>query len=411
MPARSIDTATISFGLVTIPVKIYSSNEPAEKLHFHMVHADCGERLKQHYACPKHGEVERSDIIKGFELSKGNIVELEQAELKALEAVASDDIALTEFVPADAVDPLYIDASYYLGPDRGGQRAFQLFREALEQVELVGIASYAARGKQYVVMLRPYQDGLVMHQLRYADEVKPWSEIEIGKVQKPTSAELGLATSLIDSLRHETFDPSQYSDEVKDRVRKLIAQKAKGGEIARLSMFRVRGPDLMQALKARSAAPPPRRNGHERPRQVPALHGHAKPAARPAHVHTRRGRGRAPDARASWSPGRPIVGQAGIGNTTVGIGVAPHRRRHRRLWCVEPRRADRRRCARRASGIARRELRRHLGAERVRRAGQRLRGLGAWRERWHLARRWRTRERITTEQACECEPELAAKLA
>jgi DNA end-binding protein Ku len=281
MPARSIDTATISFGLVTIPVKIYSSNEPAEKLHFHMVHADCGERLKQHYACPKHGEVERSDIIKGFELSKGNIVELEKDELKALEAVASDDIALTEFVPADAVDPLYIDASYYLGPDKGGQRAFQLFREALEDVDLVGIASYAARGKQYVVMLRPYKEGLVMHQLRYADEVKPWSEIEIGKVQKPTSAELALATSLIDSLRHETFDPTQYSDEVKERVRKLIAQKAKGGEIvAPEHARRPAVPDLMEALKASlgtAAAAPPKRgaNGHAT-RKSRTAHGHAR---------------------------------------------------------------------------------------------------------------------------------------
>jgi DNA end-binding protein Ku len=251
MPARSIDTATIAFGLVSIPVKIYSTNEPSHEIHFHLIHAGCGERLKQQYVCPRHGKVERDDMAKGFEVSKGQFVEFSKDELEALEAVASDELAIREFVPATAIDPIYVDATYYLGPGKGGERAYRLLRDALEEAELVGVAAYSARGKQYVVMLRPFEDGLAMHQLRYPDEVKPWSEVPLGKMPKAAPAELGLAQKIIEQLRHDTFDPAQYSDEVKDRVRKLVMQKAKGGEIvAPPEAPKPVTTDLMEALKA-----------------------------------------------------------------------------------------------------------------------------------------------------------------
>jgi DNA end-binding protein Ku len=251
MPARAIDTATISFGLVSIPVKIYSTSEPSHEIHFHLIHEGCGERLKQQYVCPKHGEVERSEMSKGFELTKGNFVELSKDELKALEAVASDALDIREFVPATAVDPILIERTYYLGPDKGGDRAYRLLRDALEEAELVGIAAYSARGKQYVVMVRPFEDGMAMHQLRYPDEVKPWSEVPMGKLPKAAPTELKLASQIIDQLRHETFDAGQYTDEVKDRVRKLIAKKAKGGEIvAPPEAPKPVVTDLMEALKA-----------------------------------------------------------------------------------------------------------------------------------------------------------------
>jgi DNA end-binding protein Ku len=251
MPARSIDTATIAFGLVSIPVKVYSTNEPSHEIHFHFIHAGCGERLKQQYVCPKHGEVERAEMSKGFELTKGNYVELSKEELKNLEAVASDEIAIREFVPLSAVDPLMIDASYYLGPGKGGDRAYRLMRDALEDAGLAGIAAYAARGKEYVVMVRPFEDGLVMHQLRYPDEIKSWSEVPLNKLPKPTSSELGLASKIIDQLTHSKFDPENYKDTVKARVRKLIAEKAKGGEItAPPEAPKPEVTDLMAALKA-----------------------------------------------------------------------------------------------------------------------------------------------------------------
>jgi DNA end-binding protein Ku len=278
MPARAIDTATLSFGLVTIPVKIYTTAERSHELHFHLVHAGCGQRLRQRYVCPAHGEVDRDDMVKGFEITKGNIVELERSELAALEAVASDEISLVELVPVEAVDPILIDAHYYLGPDKGGERAYRLFRDALLDAGLVAIATYAARGKQYVVMVRPFEEGLVMDQLRYLDEVKPWSEIPLGKLPAPQPSELGLALQLFDSLRHDTFDPGHYKDEVKKRVRKLIADKAKGGEIvAPEREERVAPVDLMEALKTSLGAKAAPANGHRRRAHRSSR---AKPASR-----------------------------------------------------------------------------------------------------------------------------------
>lgn len=274
MPARSIDTATIAFGLVSIPVKVYSTNEPSRQVRFHFIHEGCGERVHQQYACPVHGTLDRDEMTKGFELTRHNYVELSKDELEALEAVASDEIEIREFVPLAAIDPLLVEASYYLGPGKGGARAYRLLRDALEHAELAGIAAYAARGKQYIVMVRPYEDGLLMHQLRYLDEIKPWSEVPLGKLAKPSASELGLATKIIDQLRHDTFDPGQYQDEVKDRVRKLIASKAKGGEIvAPAHEARPAVTDLMAALKASLEAQPTRGDGHAR-----AANGHARKA-------------------------------------------------------------------------------------------------------------------------------------
>lgn len=268
MPARAIDTATLTFGLVAIPVKIYATTERSHEVHFHLVHEGCGERLKQQYVCPRHGAIERDEIIKGYELTRGNFVELTRAELEALEAVASDEIAVQEFVPADAVDPLTFEHSYYIGPGKGGERAYRLFRDALAAAGLVGIAAYAARGKQYIVELLPYETGIAMLQLRYPDEVKPWSEIAAPPAVKPSSAELALARKVIDHLRRGTFDPTRYKDEVKERVRALIASKAKGGEItAPPSVEHAPVTDLMAALKASLGAGAPqagKRNGTAR---------------------------------------------------------------------------------------------------------------------------------------------------
>ena len=281
VPARSIDTATIAFGLVSIPVKIYSTSEPSHEIHFHLIHEGCGERLKQKYVCPRHGEVERSEMTKGFELSKGNFVELSKDELAALEAVASGEVAMKEFVPASAVDPIYVDRTYYLGPGKGGERAYRLLHDALSDAELVGIASYAARGKQYVVMVRPFEDGLAMHQLRYPDEIKPWDQVPLGKMPHPAASELALARQVIDQLRQDEPDLKDFKDEVKQRVRGLIAEKAKGGEIvAPPEAAKPVATDLMAALKASlSGGNGHRKNGHHKTSHRPAKrasHGHRR---------------------------------------------------------------------------------------------------------------------------------------
>jgi DNA end-binding protein Ku len=252
MPARSIGTATISFGLVSIPTKLYTTNESAGDIHFNMLHDADGGRLKQQYICTKCNEiVDREHTVKGYEHAKGQYVVFTPEELKALDAVATQTIALEEFVPAAALDPLYMEKSYYLGPDKGGERAYKLIHDAMLETGLVGVASYSARGKQYVVCLRPFNDGLILHQLRYSQEVKPWSEVPIPDLPEIKPAELGLAKQIIQQIAAETFAPEKYKDEVQERMMELINQKVEGQEIT-VAPEAPTGKviDLMEALKA-----------------------------------------------------------------------------------------------------------------------------------------------------------------
>jgi DNA end-binding protein Ku len=252
MPARSIGTATISFGLVSIPTKLYTTNETGSDIHFNMLHDADGARLKQQYICTQCNEiVDREHTVKGYEHAKGQYVVFSADELKALDAVATQAIAIEEFVPAQAVDPLWVEKSYYLGPDKGGERAYKLIHDAMIETGLVGIASYSARGKQYIVSLRPFNDGLIMHQLRYAEEVKPWAEVPLPDLPELKPAELGLAKQIIQQIAHETFAPERYKDDVQARMRDLIAQKVEGQEIT-MTPDAPAGKviDLMEALKA-----------------------------------------------------------------------------------------------------------------------------------------------------------------
>ncbi|MBC7975824.1 MAG: Ku protein [Myxococcales bacterium] len=252
MPARSIGTATISFGLVSIPTKLYTTNETGSDIHFNMLHDADGARLKQQYICTQCNEVvDREHTVKGYEHAKGQYVVFSTEELKALDAVATQAIAIEEFVPATAVDPLWVEKSYYLGPDKGGERAYKLIHDAMIETGLVGVASYSARGKQYIVSLRPFNDGLIMHQLRYAEEVKPWAEVPLPDLPELKPAELGLAKQIIQQIAHETFAPEKYKDDVQARMRDLIAQKVEGQEIT-MAPEAPTGKviDLMEALKA-----------------------------------------------------------------------------------------------------------------------------------------------------------------
>jgi DNA end-binding protein Ku len=252
MPARSIGTATISFGLVSIPTKLYTTNESSGDIHFNMLHDADHARLKQQYICTKCNEiVDREHTVKGYEHAKGQYVVFTPEELKALDAVATQTIALEEFVPATAVDPLYVEKSYYLGPDKGGERAYKLIRDAMLETGLVGVASYSARGKQYVVCLRPFHEGLILHQLRYAQEVKPWSEVPLPQLPELKPAEVSLAKQIIQQIAHETFSADKYKDEVQERMMELINQKVEGQEIT-VAPEAPAGKviDLMEALKA-----------------------------------------------------------------------------------------------------------------------------------------------------------------
>jgi DNA end-binding protein Ku len=251
MAIRSIDRVTISFGLVSIPTKIYSTSMPSKDVSFHLLHEKDGARVKQQFVCSKDGDVvERDEMIKGYEYTKGKYVTLTEEELDALDATATNMIEIREFVPVSAVDPLYVDRSYYLGPDKGGDRAYALLARALDEAEVAGVAAYAARGKSYVVLVRPYQGGLIMHQLRYPDEIRAFDEVPLGDSPRVNSKELELAGKVVKQLVTDEFHPEKYKDEVKERIRAAIDDKLEGGEIVAPEPAPARAPlDLMEALK------------------------------------------------------------------------------------------------------------------------------------------------------------------
>lgn len=252
MSARPIATSTISFGLVSLPVKLYATGESKARIGFNMVHEKCGTRVRQQYVCPKDDEVvPREDIIKGYEFAKGQFVLFQPDELKAVEQPKTDSIQITEFVPAAQVDRLYFDRAYYLGPDKGGARAYHLLSAALVQTERVAIAKYATRGKQYLVMVRPHEEGLIMEQLRYADEIRSFADVPL-EDSDLNEKELELAIQLVDQASSETFEPNAYKDEVRERMLELIQNKIDGEEItvAATEEPQTQIIDLMEALKA-----------------------------------------------------------------------------------------------------------------------------------------------------------------
>ena len=271
MAVRALDRVTISFGLVSIPTRIYSTTKPSEDISFHLLHAKDGVRLKQQMVCPKDGEVvPRDETIRGFEYAKGKYVTLTEEELDALEAQASDAIEIREFVPMSAVDPIYVDRSYYLGPDKGGDKAFALLSRALAAADVAGVAQYAARGKAYVVLVRAFEDGLIMHQLRYPDEIRSYGEVGLPEHPRIKAGELELAGKVIEQLATDEFHPERYRDEVKERTRAALEKKRKSGEdiTAPEPEPAVKVVDLMEALKQslgeRKPAKPRRAKRHGR---------------------------------------------------------------------------------------------------------------------------------------------------
>jgi DNA end-binding protein Ku len=253
MAARSIGSVTISFGLVAIPVKLYSATQTANALSFNLLHKDCGSRLKQQYICAKDGSiVERDDMVKGYEFAKDQYVTFTPEEIKALEEAGTHTIDISEFVPVESIDPVYFDKTYYLAPDKGAAKPYGLLTEALKQAGLCAVGRWATRGKGYIVMLRAVGDLLTLQQLHFAADVRPASEIEVPKPDvKP--AELQLAQQLINQQTSEKFDPAAYTDEVRARIQAAIEKKVEGREIS-VSDFPTEGGgkviDLMEALRA-----------------------------------------------------------------------------------------------------------------------------------------------------------------
>jgi DNA end-binding protein Ku len=261
MAMRSMASATISFGLVSIPVRLYAATESGGAISFNLLHEKCGSRLKQQYVCIKEEVVvPREEMIKGYEFQKGEYVTFTTDELKELEETSTQTVDITEFVPIAKVDPIYFDRAYFLGPDKGGDRPYKLLARAMAETGRAALAKYAARGKMYLVMLRPVEDKLVMQQLHYADEVRDIGEVPVGDAEL-REQELKLARQLVEQIARETFNPDAYEDEVKKRVEEQIQRKVEGQQI-QVSPNESKPAqviDLMEALKASLAkqAPPP----------------------------------------------------------------------------------------------------------------------------------------------------------
>jgi len=253
MAARSIASLTVTFGMVSIPVKLYSATQAQAGISFNLLHRDCGSRLKQQYLCAREGTVvERADMVKGYEFAKDQYVTFKPEELKELEEKGTQMVEISEFVPAEAIDPIYYDKAYFLGPDKGGAKAYALLAESMRQTGKTAVGRYAARGKQYIVQLRPVPGGLVMQQLLYAPEVRAITDIELQDAPVRDN-ELVLAKQLIAQISSDRFDPAAYEDDVRKRIEAAVEKKVAGEEIAvSPSTPEVGGQviDLMEALRA-----------------------------------------------------------------------------------------------------------------------------------------------------------------
>jgi DNA end-binding protein Ku len=251
MPPHSLGSGTISFGLVSIPVRLYTAASSGN-VAFNQLHAVCGSRIKQQTFCPKCNKtVERAELTRGYEFAKDQYVRVSDEELKAQEGEASKIIDIAEFVPLDEVDPIYFEKTYYLGPDKGGEKPYRLLADAMEKAGQVALAKYVMRGKESLVLIRPAQSGLMLHTMYFADEVRDFGEIDKGDSAKIREGELDLALQLINGLAGETFSPARYTDEYRHRVLEMINKKVEGQEItvAEPAAPRAQVIDLMDALK------------------------------------------------------------------------------------------------------------------------------------------------------------------
>jgi len=251
MPAHSIGSANISFGLVSIPIKMFTAAS-AGGVSFNQIHPKCGGRIKQQQICPTCNEVvERGSLVKGYEFAKDQYVQFTDDELKALEGEASRMIDIAEFVPLEQVDPIYFEKTYYLGPDKGGEKAYRLLADTMKGSSRVALAKYVMRGKENLVLIRASGNGLMLHTMFFADEIRDFSEVDKGENAKLKPGEMELAQRLVNELASDKFAPEKYADEYRTRVLEAVEQKVEGKQVTSLAPQAQRAQviDLMDALK------------------------------------------------------------------------------------------------------------------------------------------------------------------
>ncbi|MDM0073947.1 Ku protein [Variovorax sp. J2P1-59] len=231
MAARSIASLSLSFGLVSIPVKLYSATESSGTVKFNLLTKD-GSRVKQQYVSEKDPSVvvPRAEMVKGYEFEKDRYVLFTPDELKAVEESSTHTIDIVAFIPEKAVDPIYYDKAYFIAPDKRGAKPYTLLRAAMRKSGRCALAKWAWKGKQYVVQVRAAEDGLVLQQLLYADEVRSLKDLEIEEI-KPSDAEVQLALQLIDQISQDSYEPTQFVDEEKKRILEAIDAKIAGKQV------------------------------------------------------------------------------------------------------------------------------------------------------------------------------------
>src|SRR5918994_699387 len=224
-------TGVLSFGLVSIPVRIHTATKN-ENVSFYLLHKKCGSRVRNQYFCPVcNVVVEREDLIRGFQHAKDQYVQITEEELDSREAEANNNIDLKEFIPLASVDPVYFENTHYLGADKGGEKPYRLLADAMAKSGRVAIAEVVSRGKEQLVLIRPYRKGLVLHTMYYADEVRDFKQVPKGENVKISENELELGVGLINRLTSEEFNPENYKDEYRIGVLGMLDGKSKGKEI------------------------------------------------------------------------------------------------------------------------------------------------------------------------------------
>ncbi len=287
---RAIASGQVAFGLVSIPVKLFSAAESSERISFNMLHQECGSRVQQQLFCTKDERtIDRTEVVKGYEFSKGQYVLFTDEELKQLEEKSTQQIDIAEFLPSDQIDPIFFAKAFYLAPDKGGDRAYTLLAKALQQTGRWALARYAARGKQYLVVIRPVGKGLVMQQLFYPNEIRSMDELDLGEPVVKDN-ELKMAIQLAEMGASEEFHPENYRDEVQERIRAIIQKKIDGEEItsALAEEPKAQVIDLMEALKASLAGNRPRGMKAAEPKQAPKAEARADAKRKPAKAAPRK---------------------------------------------------------------------------------------------------------------------------
>jgi DNA end-binding protein Ku len=253
MAARPVAAGSISFGLVSIPVKLYTATRP-KSVSFNLLHAKDKSRIQQKIYCPVDDAIiDRSELVRGFQVEKGVYVTFTDEELEKLEAQEDHSVEITEFVPLAQVDPIYFENSYHLGCSPESARAYKLLTEAMAQSQRVGLAHFSMRNKEHLVIIRPYEGGLMLHTMYYQDEVVAGDEVDRGQNAKTSDRELELAKRLIDDLTEKKLDLSKYHDNYRERVLEAAKRKLEGQEaVSAPAPEEPRGKviDLMSALKA-----------------------------------------------------------------------------------------------------------------------------------------------------------------